>query len=416
MQYRKRHIHDSISSHLDKKEYTIITGARQVGKTTLLRQFYKELKNSEKKVFYLSFENIDVLSSINQHPENIFQFTERPANPLESNIPPDKRIYMLLDEVQYANDPSGFLKYLFDTYLDNLKVIATGSSAFYIDRKFKDSLAGRKKMFHLQPLNFFEYLEFLDRKDLSEEIKTLKKRDDYISLKQKEIEEYLSNYLVFGGFPAVVLEDDTELKKEILLELRDSYIKKDILESGIKNDMEFFNLMKILAGQTGNLVNKNELSKTLGIHLNTIENYLLTLERCFHINLVKPFYKNVRKEIVKMPKVYFNDLGLRNVLLKRFTAIETREDTGALLENYVFLRLIQFYHPEDIRFWRTADGNEVDFVISPDNINGKAYEVKFNGCDFKFAKYKKFMENYPNISLSAISYKNHDNTISVLKL
>lgn len=416
MQYRKRHIHETILSHLDKKEYTIITGARQVGKTTLLRQFYKELKNSEKKVFYLSFENIDVLKAINQHPENIFQFTERPANPLESTSPSAERIYLLLDEVQYANDPSGFLKYLFDTYLTHLKIIATGSSAFYIDQKFKDSLAGRKKMFHLQPLNFLEYLEFLDKENLSEEVKSLRNRNDYISLKQKEIEEYFNNYLIFGGFPAVVLEDDTELKKEILLELRDSYIKKDILESGIKNDMKFFNLMKTLADQTGNLVNKNELSKTLGIHLKTLENYLLTLERCFHINLIRPFYKNVRKEIVKMPKVYFNDLGLRNVLLKRFTAIDIRKDTGALLENYVYLRLIQLYHQEDIRFWRTADGNEIDFMISPDCNTGSAYEVKFNGRDFKHTRYKKFTENYPNISLRALSYKNHDATIPVIKL
>jgi len=412
MEYKKRHIHDKINAHLNKKEYTIITGARQVGKTTLLRQFYKDLKMADKRVFYLSLENIDILNALNEHPEKIFQFTERPINALENEVKPDEIIYLLLDEIQYANDPSGFLKYLFDTYLSNLKIIATGSSAFYIDRKFKDSLAGRKKIFHLHPLNFREHLEFCRRNDLSDEVQTLRERKDYISLKKQEIKEYFNEYLVYGGYPAVVLEHDADLKKEILLELRDSYIKRDILESGIRNEMDFYNLMKILAGQTGNLVNKNELSKTLRIHLSTIENYLSTLEKCFHISLVKPFYKNLRKEIVKMPKVFFNDLGLRNALLNRFSKFEEREDTGALLENYVYQRLIQIYPQEDIKFWRTADGNEVDFVVSSDYKNGKAFEVKSSSIDFKPAKYKKFSENYPNINLSLISYNRRNNNIN----
>ncbi|MFO8235144.1 MAG: ATP-binding protein [Bacteroidales bacterium] len=416
MEYKKRHIHDKINAHLNKKEYTIITGARQVGKTTLLRQFYRELKKEGKKVFYLSFENIDVLNALNEHPEKIFRFTERPIDPLEKDATSDERIYLLLDEIQYAHDPSGFLKYLFDTYLSHLKIIATKSSAFYIDKKFKDSLAGRKKIFHLHPLNFMEYLEFYGREDLSDEVQRLRERKDYIPLKKQEIKEYFDEHLVYGGYPAVVLENDAELKKEILLELRDSYIKRDILESGIRNDMDFYNLMKILAGQTGNLVNKNELSKTLRIHLSTIENYLSTLEKCFHITLVKPFHKNLRKEIVKMPKIYFNDLGLRNAILNRFSGFEEREDTGALLENYVYKRLTQIYPQEDIKFWRTADGNEVDFVASSDYKSGKAYEVKSGESQFKPAKYKKFSDNYPNIHLSIIAYNGRNNNIPIIEL
>lgn len=416
MEYFKRHIHDRISAHLSKKEYTIITGARQVGKTTLLRHFYKELKEAGKKVFYLSLENMDVLNALNEHPEKIFQFTERPVNPLEKAANNEERIYLFLDEVQYAGDPSGLLKYLFDTYLSHLKVIATCSSAFYIDRKFKDLLAGRKRIFHLHPLNFQEYLEFCRRKELSEEVQLLRQRNDYRTLKKQEILEYFNDYLIYGGYPAVALENDAEIKKEILLELRDSYIKRDILESGIRNDMDFFNLMKILAGQAGNLVNKNELSKTLRIHLATIENYLSTLEKCFHISLVKPFYKNLRKEIVKMPKVYFNDLGLRNALLNRFSGFEEREDTGALLENYVYRRLLQLHPQEDIKFWRTADGNEVDFIVSSDFKSGKAYEVKSMESEFKPSRYKKFTENYPNINLSVVAYRSQDNKIPIIAL
>ncbi|MBS3777143.1 MAG: DUF4143 domain-containing protein [Bacteroidales bacterium] len=180
--------------------------------------------------------------------------------------------------------------------------------------------------------------------------------------------------------------------------------------------MDFYNLMKILAGQTGNLVNKNELSKTLRIHLSTIENYLSTLEKCFYISLVKPFHRNLRKEIVKMPKVYFNDLGLRNALLNRFSGIEEREDTGVLLENYVYQRLVQIYPQEDIKFWRTADGNEVDFVVSSDYKSGKAYEVKTSSIEYKPTKYKKFTENYPNINLSIIAYNSRNKNIPIIDL
>lgn len=417
MEYQKRHIHESIKAHIEKKEHTIITGARQVGKTTLLRQLYKDLKKDGKKVFYLSLENIDILSALNEHPEKIFQFTKRPPNPLDMDANTEDRIYLLLDEIQYADDPSGLLKYLFDTYLSNLKIIATGSSAFYIDRKFKDSLAGRKLIFHLYPLNFREYLEFCSKNDLSDEVQELRARKEYRSLKIQEIQAYFNDYLVYGGYPAVALESDKDLKKELLFELRDSYIKKDILESGIRHDMDFYNLMKILAGQTGNLVNKNELSKTLRIHLATVENYLFTLKKCFHISLVKPFYKNLRKELVKMPKIYYTDSGLRNALLNRFSDFEVREDKGVLLENYVYQRIAQKQsaRAEDIRFWRTADDHEVDFVVSSDYKHGEAYEVKFNDHEVKLSKYKKFRENYPHITLSIIAYYNRHNSIQVVE-
>ena len=414
--YKTRDIHKIIRDHFERKEYIIITGARQVGKTTLLREIYKELKDQNKKVFYLTFENIDVLYEVNKHPENIFRFTQRPVNPLEKIIPLDERIYLLIDEVQYAEDPSGFLKYLYDTYLNHLKIITTGSSAFYIDSKFKDSLAGRKKIFRLNALNFMEYLDFLGRNDLSAELAVIRERKDYISPVRYEIYEKFDEYLVYGGYPAVVLENDIDYKKDILQDLRNSFIKRDILESGIRNEPEFFKLMALLASQTGSLVNKNELSQTLGIHMNTITSYLHLLEKCFYISLVKPFSKNVRKELIKMPKVYFNDPGIRNVLLNRFIQFGKREDKGALLENYAFIRLTEKYKSENIKFWRTASGHEIDFIISDDFVTGKAFEIKFDGRDFKPNKYNRFNENYPGIVLNGVSYDAHEGCIQILSL
>lgn len=412
--YIKRHVHDSIKAHISQKEYTIITGARQTGKTTLLRELYREIKDERRKVYYISLENVEILTEINKHPENVFRFMERPGNPLESGL--TETIYLLIDEIQYAGDPSGFLKYLYDTYLENLKIIATGSSAFYIDSKFRDSLAGRKMIFQLRTLTFIEYLDFSERYDLSLELKTIRARADYISLKKRELYEFFNHYLVYGGYPAVVLENDPEGKKERLLELRNSYVKRDILESGIKNELEFYNLMALLAEQVGNLVNKNEISNTLGIHRETIEHYLSIMQKRFHIALIRPFYKNLRKELTKMPKVYFHDPGLRNALLNRFIALNDRVDKGLLLENYIYLRLLQQQSDDNVKYWRTADGNEVDFVVSSDYENGQAYEVKFDKKLYKQAKYQKFKNQYPGISLQVISYSDERDDCTALRV
>ncbi|MCF8301657.1 MAG: ATP-binding protein [Bacteroidales bacterium] len=416
MNYKPRHIHKAIWDHIQKKEYTIITGARQVGKTTLLRELFSEMKEAGYKVYYLTLENIKILQETNKEPENIFRFTDKPANSLDPESKRKDRIFLLIDEIQYMNDPSGFLKYLYDTYLENLKIIATGSSAFYIDSKFKDSLAGRKKIFNLKSLNFLEYLEFNDREDLSEEVKRIKDRQDYISLKQVDIYNYFDNYLIYGGYPAVVLENNPVVKQEKLMELRDSYVKRDVLESGIKNELEFFNLMAVTADQIGSQVNKHELSNTLGIHNATINKYLQTLEKCFHITLIKPFHKNLRKELTRMPKVYFLDTGLRNTLLSRFYPLNDRDDKGALLKNYVFLRLNEIFPNETIKYWRTTNGNEVDFVVSADFKTGQAFEVKYSRKELKNTGYQKFNKQYPGIPVQLITYEPHMESKSILTL
>ena len=405
MIYRQRHIHSEIKKHLEKTEYAILIGARQTGKTVLIRELFKELKERALRVYYLTFENIEVLKEVNKHPENIFKFTERPANPLDNDSEEKERIYIIIDEVQYADDPSGFLKYMYDTYLENLKIIATGSSAFYIDKKFKDSLAGRKHIFKLNRLNFIEFLEFKDRNDLSEELYISRKRVDYISIKKREILQFFDEFLVFGGYPAVVLEPDKEYKKHRLMEIRDSYIKRDVMEADIRNETDFFNLMSVLADQTGNLLNRNELSNTLGIHTNTLNNYIYVLEKCFHIDLINPFHKNVRKEITKMPKVYYQDTGLRNTMLNRFQPVDNRADKGALLENYVYLRLKEMAWPDQIRYWRTSEGHEIDFVITSDLYTGEAFDVKFGLFERNKYPYAKFSRVYPDIHLMGINYQ-----------
>jgi uncharacterized protein len=395
MKNRKKYI--VIKEHLTVKEFTILIGARQTGKSTILKQLAEELSNEGKSVVFLNLERKEILLDLNQSPENIYKYCPAEINEI---------VFVLIDEVQYLQDPTNFLKLLYDEHSQKIKIIATGSSAFYIDKHFKDSLAGRKKIFELSTLDFEEFLDFKEQPELLKELKYLQANKVEKSIFENQLFVYLDEYLNYGGYPAVVLEPNINAKIERLKEIRDSFVKRDILEAGITDEDKFYRLLIILASQIANLVNVNELSKTLKITNITIEKYLFVLQKCFHIQLLKPFHTNIRKEIVKMPKVYFEDLGLRNVLINYFTNIEHRIDKGELLENYVYRKLANNNGKEALKFWRTADGTEVDFIIEEHFENGKAVEVKFNKEEAKINKYKKFAETYPNYPLSFISW--HD--------
>jgi len=163
-------------------------------------------------------------------------------------------------------------------------------------------------------------------------------------------------------------------------------------------------------------LNKNELSNTFGIHQNTVLKYLAVLQKCFYVDMLPPFFQNIRKEITKMPKVYFADLGIRNKVLNRFYPLHDREDKGQLLENYIYIRLAELYDKEQLRYWRTTDKQEVDFVITESFGTGKAFEIKFSDIKFREKSFQKFCTTYPDYILSCISYQSTDKSIPVLKL
>lgn len=371
--------------YFDRDEILLFIGARQAGKTTILRQHEITLKNASKATFFLNMEDPEYLRLLNDHPKNIFDIF--PINLKE-------KTFLFLDEVQYLKNPSNFLKYLYDEYKGKIQIIASGSSAFYIDETFKDSLAGRKKIFHVYTLSFRELLRFKNENVLaSKNFKTL-------TISEKDtLKKYYQEFLTFGGYPAVVLAEISE-KKEILREIVYSYIKKDVFEAKLRREDIFYLLLKLLASQIGQLVNMFELAHTLGVSKTAIERYLHVMQKSFHLQLIKPFYRNVRKELTKMPKCYFFDLGLRNFLMDNFETFQKRNDKGALLENAVFRQLIEKYWNDEIRFWRTTSGQEIDFII-----DGKhAIEVKINPKQWKPSKYKKFFENYPSMDFRIATF------------
>jgi uncharacterized protein len=384
----RRKLFDKLLAHLEKKEFSILNGSRQTGKSTLLRQMETHCKEQNIPVVFLNLENKSILSELNENPLNVLGYI--------SNI--NKRTIVFVDEVQYLDDPSNFLKLLFDDHVDKIKIIASGSSAFYLDDKFRDSLAGRKRIFQLFTCSFDEYLELSGKTELLQEKNRLSNNPDSKSTKIDYLRVEWENYLLFGGYPAVITEPNPDEKILRLRELRDSFVKRDVQESGVVNETAFYSLMRILAAQTGNLVNINGLANTLRIQNSTAINYLNVMQKCFHIAMVKPFFKNLRKELVKMPKVYFLDTGMRNCLLENFQASSIRTDKGELWENMVFKQLIEKNPIDSIHYWRTSSGQEVDFVLAG-IPHPKAIEAKFDKALIKKSKYRKFKETYPGIPL-----------------
>jgi len=384
----RRKLFDKLLAHLEKKEFSILTGARQTGKSTLLRQIETHCKELNIPVVFLNLENKSILAVLNENPLNVLGYIPNT----------NKRAIVFVDEVQYLDDPSNFLKLLYDDHAEKIKIIASGSSAFYMDDKFRDSLAGRKRIFQLFTCSFVEYLELSGKTELLQEKNRLSENPKSKSTKMDYLRVEWENYMLFGGYPAVITEPNPDEKILRLRELRDSFVKRDIQESGVVNETAFYSLLRILAAQTGNLVNVNELANTLRIQNSTVTHYLNVMQKCFHIALIKPFFKNLRKELVKMPKVYFLDTGMRNCLLENFQSSNIRTDRGELWENIIFRQLTEKYPVDAIHFWRTSSGQEVDFVL-PGVAQPKAIEAKFDKALIKKSKYRKFEETYPEIPL-----------------
>jgi predicted AAA+ superfamily ATPase len=381
-----RDLTQELQKEIPKDEILLVLGARQAGKTTLLHQIMDALKKNGERVYFINLEDPDYLGLLNQSPKNLFKIL-----PIELK----KKNFLLIDEVQYLTNPSNFVKYIFDEYKSKIKIIASGSSAFYLDRKFKDSLTGRKRIYYLHTLSFREFLRFKGEEELA--------KKDFLNLVISEKEKIMlayQEYLMYGGYPRVVLAGSRDEKEDALRDIAYSYIKKDIYEAGVRQDEIFYKLFKLLASQTGNLVNSSELAFTLAVSKTAIDNYLYVMQKSFYISLVKPFFKNVRKELTKMPKVYFQDLGLRNFFKADFNLYSARADKGSLLENALFRQLLEKQDIDQIRFWRTIQKKEVDFVIG----EKKAYEVKSQARNVKIRDYELFLKSYPGIKLNFVSF------------
>ncbi len=385
----KRSLKKEFLSWLEKEEILIITGSRQVWKSSFMKDLQSEL--NKPNIFY-NLEDFELLNLFDENPKNLIKL-------LKEKFDFKEKIYVFCDEIQYLKNPTNFLKYIYDEHKNDIKLIVSGSSAFYIDEKFRDSLAWRKKIFHMTPLNFREFLHFKNEENLEKQLSIF---NNLTSISKSKIYEYLDEFLIYWWYPKIVLEQNKETKKELIWELVNSYVKKDILESKVELPIKFLNLYKILASQTWQLLNTNELSNTLDLSITAVNKYINILKKSFHIYEIKPFYSNLRKEITKMPKVYIQDLWIKNYFEKNFNNIDNRIDNWAIFETFIFNELKNIYSQDNINFWRTQDKKEIDFIIKDESKN-QAIEVKYK---HKKVNFEVFKNNYDNFETKVISREN----------
>lgn len=347
----KRSIFNDLVSHLGKKEISLIIGPRQVGKTTLMN-FLKDYldKRGERSVYLsLDFEN----------DRKYFDSQSNLINKLKLEFGGEHG-YVFLDEIQRKTDAGIFLKGIYDMNLP-YKFIVSGSGSVELKEKVHESFAGRKLLFEVLPVSFFEFLNF------ETDYRYEEKFEKFLAIEKSKTIDMLERYLNFGGYPRVILSDTLEEKARIIDEIFRSYVEKDISTLLRVEKLDVFrSLVKILAGQISGLINYSEISNTLGISLATVKNYLFYLEKTYIIKRLDPFYRNVRKEITKSPVVYFHDLGLRNYALGIFGNVARTDDFGFLFQNLVFNILqekVKFTGAK-INYWRTKDRAEVDFIYS----------------------------------------------------
>jgi len=295
------------------------------------------------------------------------------------------------------NKVSSSLKILVDKY-KNLKIVCSGSSSLDIIQQVEESLAGRLRMIYVNSLSFSENLLFKNDALFYEYQKYTKHTNATII--STEIKQVLNQQLIYGGMPRACLTNKPEEKIQILDDIYKTYLLRDV-KSFVKNkDLVGFNkLLQLLALQISNLVNINELSRSSGLSYNKCKEYIFLLEQMFIIKMIEPYESNKRKALKKMKKVFFLDLGIRNIIVQNFNPFDLRMDTGALFENFIFLELLkkaETYH--SIKFYRTRDGAEVDFIVN--NIQQQtSIEVKYKALD-KAIFYKSLVNFNTNENIS----------------
>jgi uncharacterized protein len=344
MVYIKRDLEKDMSKFIKAPEILAIVGARQVGKTTLVGNILSNLTNN--KVTKITLDDVEIL--------NLF------VNDIDSFI----KLYLkntdilFIDELHYAKDGGKILKYIFDT-IKNKKIIISGSSSIDLSIQSLKYLVGRVVNFELYAFSFLEFLRSKDN-NLSEIYLSL----DYKEPMLKKINKYFKEYLVYGGYPRIVLEKDLDNKKRLLLNIYNTYALREIKDiEDLKDDFKLHNLIKSLSLQIGNIIDYSELSNISGYHYKKLKEVLNILEKTYICKLISPYYTNKRTELVKSKMVYFYDLGLRNSIINDYSL--NRSDLGAIKENFILSELLK--NNINVKYWRTQGGAEVDFIIE----NGK---------------------------------------------
>jgi len=363
----------TLQTHLEKwffkKKVLVVTGARQVGKTTLLTEM---VSNMKLPYLILNGEEAPIRSLFDEPSATKFKRL------LGGNI------ILFIDEAQQIKNIGLCLKIMIDSFPKSVQIIVSGSSALEIGDKVFEPLTGRHFLFHLYPFSLNEIYT------KNETVQLLQNKDWH---------------LIYGGYPDVV--NNKVNAKKYLKSIANAYLYKDVLMwKDVRKPELLEKLLQLLAHQIGNEVSINELATQLKIKAETVENYIDLLEKSFVIYRLKSYVTNERKEVTKMRKIYFWDNGIRNAVIDNFTALELRADTGALWENYLVSERLKNNHYAEREaksfFWRSLQKQEVDYV-ELENMQLTGYEIKWGN---KGRVTKAFTNLYPESEASVINQDN----------
>lgn len=339
----ERSLKNNIKNDFFKGKVIIVYGARQVGKTTLIKEFKEEFPNS-------LYFNCD-------EPDTKLLFENKTSTELLKLFGSAKVVF--IDEAQRVLNIGLTLKLIVDND-PNIQIIATGSSSFDLANKINEPLTGRNFKYELFPFSSTELM---------------KKYDKF------ELQRLTEQRIIYGSYPQPFFLDKAERERR-LLELASDYVFKDILSfGGIRKSDKIVNLLKALALQIGSEVSYTELSQLIGLNHNTIESYITLLEQSFIIFRLNPYMMNQRNSIRKSRKIYFFDTGLRNALINNFNPLNLRNDGGALFENFFIAEKLKecFNAGQNINsyFWRDYQKREIDLILEKAG-QIEAFECKLN--------------------------------------
>ena len=338
--FYKRKIYPELLAHSRLPSVTVLTGMRRTGKTTMVLQILNDISN--KNSLYLDL----------QRPDNRELFEQKNYEVIRDSfiargLSPNQTMVIALDEIQLVPDCPSAIKYLSDHH--QIKFIVTGSSSYYLKNLFSESLSGRKKIFELYPLDFGEFLTF---REISFHPDNWRERT-FNNLEYSRLSAYYEEYIRFGGFPQVVLAKGQQQKRDILLDIIDSYVNIDIRSlADFSDERNLYSLAKLLAGRVGSRIEYTKLSKLTGLSRPTVTNYVSFFEKTYLISTVPVFTRNIDREIVKARKLYFCDTGLANIL--------SELSSGAQFENTLFNQLARL---GQIQYFALKTGHEIDFIL-----------------------------------------------------
>lgn len=371
MIYLVRELSNLILKKLQPNKVVILYGARRVGKTMLVKEI---LANVNEPILMLNGDDINVHDKLSKRSiENYIQI-----------LGTYKLLY--IDEAQKIPEIGLKLKLMIDE-IEGLRIIISGSSSFDIHKNAGEPLTGRKYTFTLYTLSENEYTQIENNMNKMDKIR---------------------ERLVFGNYPELLQLPDRQDKVDYLNEMMSSYLLKDILVyEHIKNSQKIFNLLRLIAFQIGGEVSLQELGIQLGISKNTVEKYLDLLSKVFILHKVEGFSRNLRKEITKNSRWYFLDNGIRNAVIANFNPLQSRNDIGALWENYMISERLKYQEYRRISsnnyFWRTYEQQEMDWVEERD---GSLFGYEFKWKEEKVKIPTQWKSAYPDASFELININN----------